>query len=184
MSQLAAITTNINWHVAMYEQICPVALILLATTDEVLTTPTAVEYRDALMQLYLFRMSVYGVKIPSDNNPNVQLSIQMVGWAAWITQAIFIDNCIVVVADNEFSFREVTFAAMNQQTFAQQVLQAWRATTNLSVVQLPPAPLTSNDTIRNAVRNLLGTFNPPAAPVGNIQNNTFLYAGTNPGVGV
>jgi hypothetical protein len=184
MTELAAITANIDWHVAMYLNIRPIALLLVPAADPAINTPTVDEYRDALWSLYAFRLSKFGVKIPADNNPIIQLSMQMVGWAAWITQAIFLENCFVTVNANEFSFREVTFKDMNQVTFAHQVLWAWTTTTPLSQAPLPiDPPASSNEDVRVAVGDVLAAFNPPPAPAGgNLANvNTFLFAGSNPG---
>lgn len=185
-TQSAAIKASIDWHVEMYENILHQAL-LLVPAGAATKTPTVADYREALLSLCEFRLSEFGVKIPAKKNPITQLSLQMVGWAAWITQAIFLENCFVCANATEFSLREVTSANIDHKDrdrFARQVLRAWQATTPLPAALLPiDPPASSNENIRAAVNDVLSTFIPPMAPAdGNLENvNTFLFAGSEPG---
>ncbi len=179
MTQIAAITENIAWHVAMYTNILPVAL----HAAQGYVVPTADEYEAALWAMYNFRLSRFGVKTPNTAQPDVQLSLRMVGWAAWITYAIFIENMFTVDVNNvAYTLREATFAQMNQAAFAAQIVNAWEMTSPLSAALIPAAGiLITNEDIRVATRDILHGFVPPLLnPVAHL-NNTFLTSGTNRG---
>lgn len=170
IGQGAAIRSSIEWHVDIYRNVHP---------DLSGACPTPVAYKECLEKLISFRSTQYGVKAPSKGaKPDIQINLQSIGYAAWITQAIFLQNCFIDNGDGTVALKEVDFDEMKIDSLKQQIERAATSCASLSVDLLPSAAVVvTNKDIREATLFVLNNFVPPAP--GNFPlENTFLTAGS------
>lgn len=171
-TQAAAITDSIKWHVSVYKRVYP-----LAVTQQHPNPINPATYEACLKEMCKFRLTRFGVKTPktaAHNDAVVYTSLNNVGVAAWITQAIFLQSCFMrKSADDTFDLHDLDVDEVDVHQLLIGVKAAWEQIAHLEEVQIPPSgdPI-SNEDIRLATRAVLTAFSPPA-----VDGNTFLTAG-------
>eukprot|EP01039_Chlorochromonas_danica_P010662 gene10662-11825_t len=188
MSQRDAITASINWNVDVYTEV----YTGWADAPTAPTAPTPDEYRQSLEAMYNYRLSVLGVKIwgknpDSPSSPLCQVSLRQVGMAAWITNAIFLENRFLFTGNNACELRDLTLGAMNLNNLRDQVARALTQINQLSPTPLPTILPVNSTNAKALNNNILGVANSllgnvagliPAAPTDpHAMENTFLTAG-------